>query len=222
MDSRGYSLRADIAFCVANRRVVFLNLATARYFALSPTLDAAFQRTMQSEMAEPTDIAQLVEAGLMSQDFQPRRSHSAPNLPTPTRDIPCVTRSNTKRLLAHCILAQLMAARRLRRRTLIDTVRWICQRRTLLSDRISANSEGQWPKIAGAFLATHMLRINSDHCLTSSLAALDVGLSLSADAQLVFGVYPSPFSAHSWLQAGDTVLNDRVEYVRTFTPIMAV
>lgn len=158
----------------------------------------------------------------MSQGFQARRSHSPAHLPTPTRDLPCVTRPTSKRLLARCVLAQLMSAHRLRRRTLIDTVQWISHRRTILSDRFSGNSEGQWPKIAGAFLATHMLRIHSDHCLTSSLAALDVGLSLGADAHLVFGVYPSPFSAHSWLQAGDTVLNDRVEYVRTFTPIMAV
>ena len=32
----------------------------------------------------------------------------------------------------------------------------------------------------------------------------------------------SPFSAHCWVQQGDVVLNDTIENVRPFTPIMAV
>jgi len=41
------------------------------------------------------------------------------------------------------------------------------------------------------------------------------------DATWVFGVRTWPFAAHCWLQAGDVVLDDGVDRVRSFTPIMA-
>jgi hypothetical protein len=38
----------------------------------------------------------------------------------------------------------------------------------------------------------------------------------------VFGVQTLPFGAHCWVQLGDTVINDTVEHVRGYTPIMMV
>jgi len=38
----------------------------------------------------------------------------------------------------------------------------------------------------------------------------------------VFGVQAQPFGAHCWLQEGDKLLNESVEYAGQFTPIMAV
>lgn len=42
------------------------------------------------------------------------------------------------------------------------------------------------------------------------------------DAAWVFGVRTWPFEAHCWLQVDDVVLDDRLDHVRTFTPILAV
>ena len=42
------------------------------------------------------------------------------------------------------------------------------------------------------------------------------------DATWVFGVRTYPFQAHCWLQVGDMVLNDAVERVCGYTPILAV
>ncbi len=42
------------------------------------------------------------------------------------------------------------------------------------------------------------------------------------EAAWVFGVSTWPFRAHCWLQSGDVVLNDTVERVRAFEPIMVV
>ena len=38
----------------------------------------------------------------------------------------------------------------------------------------------------------------------------------------IFGVHTEPFQAHCWLQLGDLVVNDAVENVSRFTPILAV
>jgi len=42
------------------------------------------------------------------------------------------------------------------------------------------------------------------------------------DATWVFGVRTYPFQAHCWLQVGDTVINDAVERICGYTPILAV
>ncbi len=42
------------------------------------------------------------------------------------------------------------------------------------------------------------------------------------DAQWVFGVRTWPFHAHCWLQAGDVVLEDTIDRLLPFSPILAV
>lgn len=42
------------------------------------------------------------------------------------------------------------------------------------------------------------------------------------DAAWVFGVRTYPFGAHCWLQVGDMVLDDAVERICAYTPILAV
>jgi len=59
-------------------------------------------------------------------------------------------------------------------------------------------------------------------CLFDSLA-LAYFLSLHGiRPRLVFGVQTGPFAAHCWLQFRDIVLNDSVERVLAYTPIMRV
>ena len=41
-------------------------------------------------------------------------------------------------------------------------------------------------------------------------------------AFLVIGVTASPFGAHAWVQIGDVVLNDSVDRVRRFVPILTI
>jgi hypothetical protein len=45
---------------------------------------------------------------------------------------------------------------------------------------------------------------------------------LAGHTHCVFGVSTWPFSAHCWVQWGGVVLNDRLQRVRRFTPILAV
>ncbi len=59
-------------------------------------------------------------------------------------------------------------------------------------------------------------------CLFRSFMLLRFLRQGGQDATWVFGVRTWPFQAHCWLQAGDTVLDDLVDRVRPFTPILAV
>jgi hypothetical protein len=59
-------------------------------------------------------------------------------------------------------------------------------------------------------------------CLFDSLALLEFLSRFGLYPTWVFAVIPEPFEAHCWLQQGDVVLNDSVEEVTKFTPIMAI
>jgi hypothetical protein len=41
-----------------------------------------------------------------------------------------------------------------------------------------------------------------------------------ARASIVFGVTGTPFKAHCWVQLGDQLLNDSLDNVTPFTPIL--
>jgi hypothetical protein len=42
------------------------------------------------------------------------------------------------------------------------------------------------------------------------------------DADWVFGVRTWPFAAHCWLQVGDIVINDRIDHVAGYVPVMVI
>jgi hypothetical protein len=61
-----------------------------------------------------------------------------------------------------------------------------------------------------------------DRCLSDSLTLIHFLTTQGLAARWVIGVRVNPFSAHSWAQAGDVVLNDEPERVRHFQPILVV
>ena len=61
-----------------------------------------------------------------------------------------------------------------------------------------------------------------NECLFDSLALIEFLARYDIYPDWVFGVQTRPFAAHCWVQHGDIVFNDTVEYVGGFTPIMVV
>lgn len=59
-------------------------------------------------------------------------------------------------------------------------------------------------------------------CLFDSLALIHFLARFGLYPHWVFGVRADPFEAHCWVQAGSAVLNDTLERVSAFTPIMYV
>jgi hypothetical protein len=60
-----------------------------------------------------------------------------------------------------------------------------------------------------------------DACLLDSLMLADFLRRQQIPAHLLIGVATKPFSAHAWVQLDNFVLNDTVERVQGFTPILA-
>lgn len=59
-------------------------------------------------------------------------------------------------------------------------------------------------------------------CLYRSFFLLAFLRRRALDATWMFGVQTWPFEAHCWLQVGDVVLDDSIDHVRPFTPILAI
>lgn len=61
-----------------------------------------------------------------------------------------------------------------------------------------------------------------DRCLFESLALLEFLAAQGHHPSWMFAARARPFAAHCWLQEGDTVLDDSLEHVSDYTPIMRV
>lgn len=59
-------------------------------------------------------------------------------------------------------------------------------------------------------------------CLVQSIALMKLLHQRQSSAALVIGVTLEPFRAHCWVQHGDMVLNDEIDVVAPFTPILAL
>jgi Transglutaminase-like superfamily len=59
-------------------------------------------------------------------------------------------------------------------------------------------------------------------CLFDSLALLEFLARYHSYPRIVFGVVSDPFQAHCWLQEGNMLLNDDLERVGRYKPIMSV
>jgi hypothetical protein len=59
-------------------------------------------------------------------------------------------------------------------------------------------------------------------CLRNSLTMIEYFAHHDIHPTWIFGVRMEPWAAHSWVQDGPIVLNDTVEHVRTYTPILAI
>jgi hypothetical protein len=59
-------------------------------------------------------------------------------------------------------------------------------------------------------------------CLFDSLALLYYLQAFELRPSWVFGVRSEPFDAHCWLQTGETVVNDSLEKVAAYAPILVV
>lgn len=76
--------------------------------------------------------------------------------------------------------------------------------------------------VVRAFEQARLLKSAADRCLPRSIAQVLRIAAHGYRAHLAIGVKDRPFGAHAWVQFGDEVLNDSLEEVRRYTPILVV
>ncbi|WP_198351105.1 lasso peptide biosynthesis B2 protein [Flavisphingomonas formosensis] len=197
--------------------LVIMDLAANSYVCVAGALIPASDDTPLIERINEATRLALIEDGVLVAKAED--GLEAADLPAyPTRDLPFEMPpawpglATTVELLARIVLAQ--GARRFP-----SPARWL--RRLNSKDRFDVLPEAEIVWRVRQVQSAALYLPGMSGCLVNSMVLHGLLRSRGARTRWVFGVRLHPFEAHCWVQWRDLVLNDRVEHVRWFTPVVA-
>jgi hypothetical protein len=238
MDIGALYLAKHVFFCLAEEYCIFLDLRKDKYLcasrdnmlALGPLLDG-WDSTFSTADAAPTDevrqfAALLLEAGILTS----RREDGRPARPTdvyPSRaqlkqmEYDLTVRPSVADWIRF-LWAAAAAHLSLKRGQLETTVQAVAKKK---SCDACVTEAGRARRMRAQVSKFHKLRNVFPRrylCLFDSLALMRFLAMSGVSAEWIFAVRSNPFEAHCWVQSGSLVLNDVIDEVRAYTPIMRV
>jgi hypothetical protein len=233
-----YFLSKHAFACLSGSSVVLLDLKADRYLALEGSracsldgLVAGWPTLATGALLPTVEVGHRVAASMLKRGLLTSERSQGKELAPPLVAAPVDTAMDPacegemplrlKHLLS--FVAALMAAKlHLRFRSMEWIVGDVRRRRakTICREGEHELAIRQWARL---FDRLRAFTYNAhDACLFDSLAMLYFLLREGFQPQWVIGVRSSPsFMAHSWIQHGGTVLNDGIDRVSVYTPIMA-
>ncbi len=235
-----YHLSRHAFACKTGRYYVFLDLRRDMYFSIPredldgfapwiqggpPTPRMELPEVAHLSAAATALATELVDAGVL-REGPPEQRLSARVASTPVSDL-ASTRASLNPAERRCYLFMSIA-------TSLTYARWALRFTPIYSivsavdDRKRGQTEidlGRWERAAqltAVFLDYRPLFPWDYRCLFDSLALIRFLSRFGLYPDWVFGVQDDPFSAHCWVQAGTQVLNDDLEHVCHYTPIMTI
>lgn len=215
-----YAFAPGVHACLADGRLVILNLAADRYLMLPPDLEATLRALIEGTPETPQDRILRRRLCTKSMILVPAPG-ACPAL--------CAAAPPSRSLLddgwphgspARVALAALaVVGARLALR--IAGLERTLGRVAAVPAACSEDRRGA-VKAASAFLDLRLAIRSLDRCLPLSIALAAKARRRDPGVRLVLGVKCHPFGAHAWVQLGPTVLNDRLDAVRAFTPILSL
>lgn len=215
-------LRNNVHHCICGGRTILLDVDADRYFCLPRASDEVFQRFLRADV-EGTDLGALTGPGLLVECETSDRSNCVDPPATPRTELaPEPGSGSGLATIAQTMLARLASAHALRRNGFGRLCRDIAAKRAMSGFDASSVLGPAALEIADAFARTDLIFGRTDRCLSRSMAFVAVCNWRRLYPSLVIGVRTNPFTAHSWVQHGDRVLNDTVDNVRIFSPILVL
>jgi hypothetical protein len=217
-----YILGEAVSFCTPGGHPVFLDLKHDRYLCLAPDAEESFRRLCSGDVLSTADrasLGELASTGLLV--------HSADSLgPVPCRQsapersaFETDRRPRTRNIL-HALWRIAGAEARSRFFSLSSSLAAVRSRK-LACDFESAADE-QLLEIAAAFRSSSLMASPLDRCLPRALATAHMMIDHGLCPEVVIGVRLQPFSAHCWVEHGPVLVNETLDRVRPYTPILAV
>lgn len=218
-------MRPDVLWCEANHRIALMDLNAQRYFTLAPDAEAAFRRLVTGTTQQIGDEALL--APVLAKDI------TNPSLAdfdlTPASNFPQVSGSaidgpGHPAVLptASALLHRLATTHQLRRTHFQDMVRRLYAQKQSGRHRMPTKPMLDLSDAVASFLMTSKLVKTHNRCLEHSIAMFRFLASQGYFPNVVIGVKLTPWAAHAWVQDGEVVLNDTVDRVRPYTPILVI
>jgi hypothetical protein len=228
-----YTLKDHVFVCQHDGHVVILDLRGDRYYTLDPTNAGSLAGAVRGwPIAVPTadigddEVAQaLLEKGILSEHAEAGKDATPVVVHAPSREIvpqefgerPAL-RWRTIAQFLRSTAAAAIAIRRWPLERVIDRVKMRNE-----AHRTQAIDAAQAQRLITQFAAMRPVLFSArDACLFESLALSEFLARHGVHPTWIFGVQARPFAAHCWLQLDGSVLNDTVDHVIGYTPIMAV
>lgn len=218
-------LRNGLHFCICGGHAVFLDVHADRYFALSGKADQAFRAWVAGEVTVEGPDEHLncllrsrllvPEAGL------DKGGGSCPSLESATQDFQSRPVGRALLVGIQALLLRYRTGRNIRAQSLDTVLRDVRERKEALT-AFAYDAVKELSLACQAFGSSSWVFRTRDQCLSESIAFHRLCLDRGVPVSLILGVSVNPFSAHCWVQHGDFVINDRVERIRQFTPILEI
>jgi len=168
----------------------------------------------------------LLSRGILSERSDHTKDALSTVYPLPTEEVEPDTRARSRILTcihaATFFAASARASRELRRQPFQLTVESVRVRKSRFVGRAGLSQFERARSLVSVFEGLRLFYPRSYLCLFDSLALIHFLARFGVFPDWVFGVTADPFEAHCWVQSGNVVLNDTVERVAAFTPIMSV
>ncbi|WP_235977056.1 lasso peptide biosynthesis B2 protein [Sandaracinobacteroides hominis] len=203
---------------------MFLDLEADRYFCLSQRAEAAFRASAGLAAAGEQDEAllSLRQCGLLISTSDDSRPAACRSVAVPAKSHLDGIETGAPVRLKMAALRDLAATRlALRWLSLNAVLCRLAQQKSRAATGLSTEHVTA-PDVAAAFDWSSAIVRSHDRCLPRSIAVAHRLARCGISADLVVGVSLNPFAAHSWVQCGSALVNDRPDGVRHFTPILVI
>jgi hypothetical protein len=232
--SQTYSLSKHAFLCNDDPYWVVLHLTYDRYICIQAERFARMTPLLtgwNEDAPAGTEIEidaeqyckELANHGVLTQEALDSKPARPEPIPAPTRSLLESTAGRRAVLspgaLLSFALATVRAHRLLKQHPLAEIVRQVQARK---HRRTTRHDEGD--RVYTVVKQFELLRPYFPRaylCLFDSLALLEMLALEGIHPQWVFGVRAEPFAAHCWLQMGNVVINDAMDKIVEYKPIMA-
>jgi hypothetical protein len=224
-------LAKDVHVCVADNNAIFLDLRHDRYIGLDAQQTDVLRAILRDEPRAGAQVdalvAHLIEQNLFTHDSRSGRALRLTEAASATEgligfeyDPPCRTRWRHVIALA---AAYFEVAASLRLRSLAATISTASKRRRSAAAKRREPVDMQHVRmLVLAFRRLRPLFYKArESCLLDSLVLTSFLAKYGVFPNVIIGVTLGPFGGHCWVQYETVVLNDRLERVAKFTPIMS-
>lgn len=223
-------LAEGVHVCVADSNAIFLDLKQDKYVGLDAAQTNVLLKMMRHEPATGADIdalvKHLIDQKLLTRDARSGRALRLTETASPSAgligfeyDPPCEVRWHHVAALA---AAYFEVAVSLRFRSLAAAVATASRRHQAAKNHGEPIDVDAVRKLVFAFRRLRPLFYRGrQSCLLDSLVLAAFLARYRVFPHVVIGVMLGPFGGHCWVQFDTLVLNDRLERVAKFTPIMS-
>lgn len=225
-----YFLSKNAYVCVSNDRVVMLDLQRGDYLAIEMSDARALGGWVRdwpipgAPTAKPEVLENLLTEGLLTADgAHGRDGPLVPRVITPSASLYDSIDFRRVRIRAHHVCRFLLAI------TLSACLlRWMPMRHIISQVRARKARSGAFDldrarSLIAVYDALYVCFFDrKDECLRNSFFLLSFLAQYGLYPDWVFGVRPTPFLAHCWLQYEGLVLNDTIRSTACLSPILVI